>query len=413
MESVQSSSSSSSSSTSSRISKDVRARGDEVDSAQKILPTTAACRSSSPSSTRPKGADSEKRSRSPVQRVSGKSKDDEKQRVGESTGTQSVGATQPDKIAPLSDNSASQPLTSKDSFKHTRLSPVREPVPLAQSDTTPSTKEDNVQLRHPHMKQHIARHSWRQTPLIDPDAIEALLKGEVSEEDLGGVVRSSNSQTKQLEPCQEESPPMRRRAQLITANTPRPTFQPPRSNLDEVSPEGSSRMLSNALTSGDKKDRFSTPTRKQDDMKREDVRVGSPLRKRVMIVSTPRNNRAGSAELLSPEQLLVRSENKQLRHSRISNLQSSLTHSLSTPDLSAILSSSKSKSAKRSTRNEESYVTGSSSSTGSNTLRSPAPSSRSSVRSIGTSLVRSFTISGPRGSRRSPKFSPKHTSKLY
>lgn len=282
----------------------------------------------------------------------------------------------------------------------------------------------DVELRRPGLKHVMNRPSWRQTPLIDPDAIEAILRGEVSEDDLGEAAVSTHKRQSHLETFQEEDEPpfvnrALRRNQRSTSYSPRssqPNFIARASGVNTVSPT---------------KERLNNPILKhssQSDLK-EGSSSSSPMRKRVMIISSSsssvsnsasRNNRASSEDLLTTDYLKVPPEGKTLKDTRVSNLQSSLTMSRSTPDLSALLTGSM-KVARRSTRNEESYVTGSSSTTGTS-RRSPSTSRSSSVRNSlfgSSSLVRRFTISGDKtGRKTSPKnspskFSSKNASKMY
>ena len=301
------------------------------------------------------------------------------------------------KIYPVSRKSLSPPCaesTSTSSPTKTPLSSSASSDSCSADDTSRGDKPNDVELRRPRFKHTLHRPSWRQTPHIDPDAIEAILRGEISEDDISESVVSTRTPQNSLETFQEEEEPPPVRVPLTRSQ--RSTSYSPRSASNIVSSQ---------------RERFNCSILKSE--LKESSSSSSPVRKRVMIVnSTSRNSRAASEDLLK-----VPSDNVPVKDTRVTKLQSSLSMSRSTPDLSALLTGSM-KVARRSTRNEESYVTGSStssSSSGSSSRRSPGSNRTTSVRStlFGGGLVRRFTFSGDksgRNSRHSPKVS---SSKLY
>ena len=314
-------------------------------------------------------------------------------------------------VYPISRKSLSPPPPLAEKISTSTSSPTKTPLSSSASsstdlcsvdDTSRGDKPNNVELRRPRFKHTLHRPSWRQTPQIDADAIEAILRGEISEDDISDSVVSTKRPQNSLESFQEEEEPPPNRVPLTRSQ--RSTSYSPRST-HSVSSSQRERINCSIL-------KYSSSN--QSDLK-ESSSSSSPVRKRVMIVnSTSRNSRAASEDLLSADHLKVPSDNVPLKDTRVINLQSSLSLSRSTPDLSALLTGSM-KVAKRSTRNEESYVTGSSSSSsGSSSRRSPGNNRTASVRNtlFGSGLVRRFTISGDKSGRNS-RHSPKHSSKLY
>lgn len=230
------------------------------------------------------------------------------------------------------------------------------------------------------------RTSWRKTPHIDPDVIDAILRGEIDDID--------NPENK-LETMVEVSEP--RSSSPLAGKTCR--------DLSPLS-EHESPNLKKSAVSDSRLDRV--------------TKSESP--RRVVMVVTSAAGRSGSVELNRSPQTLPRYMTNPLKSpgtvsqtdmsaekSQLStSLQSSLSLSRSTPDLSSILGSS-GKHSKRSKPKEDSYVLDSS-------TRKNSVSRGSTLRSnllSGTSIMRSFTSSSSSSPRSSPKRSPAHTKDRF
>lgn len=240
--------------------------------------------------------------------------------------------------------------------------------------------------RRPKVTNNQTRKSWRTTPHIDPDAIDALLRGEIDESDI-----TLNAGEK-LETMVEEVEP---RACSPLAGK---TSSSERSSSRDLSPE---EPVTPILKKGGlSESKINTVSKKE-----------TP--KRVMILSGGSNN-TGTIQLHSSPEHFVSSplkspgaysesgsrESSPMKRDHLSVLQSSMSLSRSTPDLSTILGSTK--HSKRAPPREDSYVTGNSSS------RKGSISRTSSIRSnllSGTSIVRSLTMSGRNNTKRSPSLS--------
>ena len=212
---------------------------------------------------------------------------------------------------------------------------------------SPASGSSSIVMRNKGVKQP-TRQSWRQTPHIDPDAIEALLNlnGDVVDDILSS----------QLETCTEEP-------------EPQPTEEK-KTHLTKLE-ENPSILKKSGHSDSDVVVRRDAP------------------RKTVKISSRQRGTKHQSLYFGSPD----RSPPQQdaLKNNKVTSLQKSLTLSYSSPDLSALLGSGKIRT--KNPKREDSYVTGSA---------TPKVSSRRSFFG-GNALTRSLTISG-KGSKKTPAY---------
>lgn len=219
------------------------------------------------------------------------------------------------------------------------------------------------------------RKSWRNTPHIDPDFIDAILRGEIDD----NLLEDSKLETMtELSEPRSTSPLAGRTMGLMS---------------QELMPPGQPVV----------------PILKKTDSKLDRVTKSESPRRVVMVVST--SSRTGSIDLSSsPETLphVMRSplkspgsysqtDTSNLTKNHLSALQASMSLSRSTPDLSSILGSTK--HSKRVPSREDSYVTDTS-------TRKNSISRSSTLRSnllSGHSIVRSLTSAGRHGSKSQSK----------
>ncbi len=228
-------------------------------------------------------------------------------------------------------------------------------APLTTNRLTKSVSPANnsITMRNKAMKQQ-TNPIWRQTPHIDPDAIEALLNldGDVDADFLNG----------HLETCAEEVEP-----QPLSVDTGKKTT--PVSKFEE-----SPSILKRSILSD------------------SDVVKRDGPKKSVKISPRQRNTKHQSMYFGSPERSPAQDGPGPLKNDRIPNrLQRSLTLSYSSPDLSTILAGGKSRS--KNLLREDSYVTSSA---------TPKASNRRGFFG-GVSLTRSLTMSG-KGNKKSPAY---------
>ena len=221
-----------------------------------------------------------------------------------------------------------------------------------------SPANTSIKMRNKAFKQK-TRESWRKTPHIDPDAIEALLN-------LGGEVDADTllegEGESKLETCDEEVEP--------TSKSPEGAEQ---EDKGKKTPVGKVEELHSILKKGGHSDS-------------DIVRRNGP-RRTVMVSTHRRNAKHQSLYFGSPERS-PGPQNPPLKNDKVKGLQKSLTMSYSSPDLTALLGN---KSRIKKPKREDSYVTGSA---------TPKESNRRSFFGGGV-LTRSFTISG-KGSKTSP-----------
>ena len=192
------------------------------------------------------------------------------------------------------------------------------------------------------------RASWRKTPQIDPDAIAAILRGDIDDD-----------------------------------------LEVPLETLQETEEKPPEKLPVKSVSSGILK--------KMSDSDVNMEKRGSP--KRVLIVQE--SERGYGSVPNSPSSKTTSRDNSPKKNERHNSLQSSLSLSLSTPDLSALVGTGK-HSSKRAALKEDSYILRSSSNT-------PRSSNRNSL--VGTSsLMRRFTIVG-RATKKSPSHTPRTSKK--
>ena len=258
--------------------------------------------------------------------------------------------------------------------------PSRSSKSLSPSCNTSNETNNNLVTYRNKKSQNQSRKSWRNTPHIDPDVIEALLRGDIDDDFLDG----NNADVKKKQSTGTKLETM-------------PEVSEPRSN----SPIAGKTMSGSPVVS--KEDPMITPILKKgacSDSRLERV-TKSESPRRVMILT---NKTSGTVDLSAsyshpPSPLKTPGNSDSLnrlssKNHLSSTLHQSMTLSRSTPDLSSILGSTK-HSKRGSSSREDTYVTG----TRKNSV-SRSGSIRSTVLS-GTSIVRSLTMS----SKRSPSHS--------
>lgn len=275
------------------------------------------------------------------------------------------------------------------------------------------------------------RLSWRQTPHIDPDVIDALLRGDFTEADL----KTLDKRNSRLEPFieEEDSPPMENSTAGVVQS-----YSLPSSISTPTHATDKARILSGLHRTSRSSSSVKVtppPTVKEDEISctvmpspssalamsghldseviLRSKSMSTANRRQVIVVSTPvfDENLSYGSPLQSPSSLSERNsssrEGSPAKHARLGSLQSSMTLSHSTPDLSAIIGASK--SAKRNKQKEDSYVMDTGTPRTSSISRRTPLHNRSSVSSIRTTLlsggniVRSLSISGRHAKRTSSK----------
>ena len=290
------------------------------------------------------------------------------------------------KVAPRSKSETpSSPVVSSKDFTPPPTRSVKSSSPVS---TTVSDVKRRARKNH-----DPSRKSWRNTPHIDPDVIDAILRGdfEMDEGDGSSSDPKLETMTEEVEP-RTESPLAGRTGMVVLGSTP--------VHLTESST--SAPIL--------KKSGFSDP-------RLERVTKSESPRRVVMMVSSMRSESSLETSSSSPDHTppLMRSPLKspgclsqtdtttssRPEKTHLSALQSSLSLSRSTPDLSSILGSGK--HSKRSQgMKEDFYVTGGG--TPSASTRKGSVSRGTGIRTSllgGTHIVRSLTMAANRGKRSS------------
>lgn len=253
-----------------------------------------------------------------------------------------------------------------------------------------STNRSGVMLRNKGAKKE-TRASWRETPHIDPDAITALLNlGK--EDDIDDEVEPSLNKT--LETCIEEKEP-HSHSPGSGKNSPYMVKKEPRSHSPGSGKDSPYIPKKTDKTDGGNHQERNTPILKKGGISEPNIhRKDSP--KRVIIIEESNNRTRHDSHDGSP--LSTRSESRDsspVKHAKLLLLQKSMTMSRSTPDLTALMGTSKSRKL---VSREESYVTG-----GHSSHKDISSSRTSGLRNslFGRPITRSMTISG-RSNKRSP-----------
>ena len=240
--------------------------------------------------------------------------------------------------------------------------------------------------RRPKATNNQTRKSWRTTPHIDPDAIDALLRGEIDESDI------TLNPGEKLETMVEEIEP---RARSPLAGK---TSSSEKSSSRDLSPE---EPVTPILKKGGMSESKINAVSKKETPRRVMILSGSPNHSgTIQLHSSPEHHIGNPLKSPGAYSESGSRESSPMKRGHLSVLQSSMSLSRSTPDLSTILGSTK--HSKRAPPREDTYVTGNSSS------RKSSISRTSSIRSnllSGTNIVRSFTMSGRNNTKRSPSLS--------
>ena len=252
------------------------------------------------------------------------------------------------------------------SNQKTHVRSTKSSSPSAANATKPTTS--SVVLRNK-MKNQM-RISWRQTPHIDADAIEAILKGDFDSDVLGT-----------LEACVEENEQPRTKSPITEGGKEECDNLPKKTHVSKVE-DGLLKRSGHSDSEVVKRD----------------------VTKRVAIIpSSERRSKHKSLFFGSPlhsPSYKTSPGNIPIKNDRVSGLQKSMSLSYSSPDLVALLNSSGSKSRKKPKR-EDTYVTGSS---------TPKESNRRSFFG-GGGLTRSLTISGKGNKKSNAEIREKYKSK--
>ena len=261
-------------------------------------------------------------------------------------------------------------------------------VTKSNSPVTPSssTNSSGVMLRIKGVKKQ-TRASWRETPHIDPDAITALLNlGE--EDDIDDEVKPS-LKNKTLETCIEEKEP--RSHSPGSGNSPYMVKKEPHSHSPGSGKDSPYIPKNTDKTDGGNHQERNTPILKKVGISEPNIhRKDSP--KRVIIIEESNNRTRHDSPLSTSSESR---DSSPVKHAKLLLLQKSMTMSRSTPDLTALIGTSKSRKL---VSREESYVTG-----GHSSHKDISSSRTSGLRNslFGRPIARSMTISG-RGNKRSP-----------
>jgi hypothetical protein len=214
--------------------------------------------------------------------------------------------------------------------------------------------------------------SWRKTPHIDPDVIEAILRGDIDDDE------SMNSKLETMievnEPPQDV--PIKEDKTITNIREPK---------QDDI-------LLGHSiLKRGGNSDSKLERVTKSESPRRVMILSSNADRSGTIDLSASFSS-SSSSPLKSPGAYSQSSEGSPSKNSLSSFRQSSLTLSHSTPDLSTILGS---KHSKRNSTKEDSYVTG-------NTPRKNSAGRSGTLRSnvlSGANIVRSLTMSGRNAKR--------------
>ena len=237
-----------------------------------------------------------------------------------------------------------------DSIEHSirQNSPVPDSIeqnsPVCDSDSNgeKSSVSDNVHVRLRTRRSTNSRASWRQTPVISPDVIEMVLKGEIFDSDDEETSENPNYRKKVLEVCmeeEEEETHFRRFSPTSSRSTSRTGSQTP---ILKSSKQTSPDLTSNNTTPTEKKVSINSellvgeesslagPRRKYLSPDQKSMSSYSPEK------TTPPNERGDSS---SPDPFSISVDSRSCAFSRLRV--TSLSHSTSTPDLTEITGQAK------------------------------------------------------------------------